>query len=214
MPLPEGRTRRGGASTGRAAQSQSQLQLQLDFTPPSGGSAIVLPKLDPANEAPALQARARELLVAHDAQSIAGEIRVEWNPRLKSCAGRADYREKLISLNPRLREHPGEVERTFLHELAHILAHFRKKGRRHILPHGPEWRKACADLGIPDEKRCHNLPFPITERLRRFLYRCPNCARDFPRARRIRRAIACLACCRAHNGGEFDQRFRLRLIVT
>jgi len=32
--------------------------------------------------------------------------------------------------------------------------------------------------------------------------------------RRISRAIACLACCRTHNGGEFDPRFRLRLIVA
>jgi hypothetical protein len=27
--------------------------------------------------------------------------------------------------------------------------------------------------------------------------------------RKIRRAIACLACCRKHNGGDFDPRFRL-----
>jgi hypothetical protein len=24
--------------------------------------------------------------------------------------------------------------------------------------------------------------------------------------------VACLACCRAHNGGEFDARFRLKLV--
>jgi hypothetical protein len=24
--------------------------------------------------------------------------------------------------------------------------------------------------------------------------------------------VACLACCRAHNGGEFDARFRLELV--
>jgi hypothetical protein len=30
--------------------------------------------------------------------------------------------------------------------------------------------------------------------------------------RRIKRAVACLACCRAHNGGDFDARFRLRLV--
>jgi hypothetical protein len=27
----------------------------------------------------------------------------------------------------------------------------------------------------------------------------------------MRRAVACLACCRKHNGGDFDPRFRLRL---
>ena len=159
----------------------------------------------------ALEQVARELLRANNAARIASEIRVEWNPRLKSCAGRADYREKLISLNPQLDEHPHEIDRTLRHELAHLLAQFRG-GRRRIPPHGAEWRAACVDLGIDDEKRCHNLPFPFIERARRFLYQCPNCKRDFPRVRKIRRAIACLGCCRTHNGGEFDARFRLQLV--
>jgi predicted SprT family Zn-dependent metalloprotease len=158
-----------------------------------------------------LQQTARARLRANGAVRIASELRVEWNSRLKTAAGRVDYRQKLISLNPRLLEHPAEIDRTLRHELAHVLAQFRV-GRRRILPHGVEWRQACRDLGITDEKRCHNLPFPVNERARRFLYKCPNCQRDFPRTRRIKRAVACLACCRAHNGGEFDARFRLKLI--
>lgn len=154
---------------------------------------------------------ARELLRVHRANRIANDIRVEWNSRLKTAAGRADYRQKLISLNPRLHDYPAEIGRTLRHELAHFLAQFRA-GRHRILPHGTEWRQACRDLGIGDEKRCHNLPFPVTERARRYLYKCPNCQRDFPRIRRIRRAVACLACCRAHNRGEFDARFRLKLV--
>jgi len=158
-----------------------------------------------------LELKARDLLHTAGAGRIASEVRVEWNPRLKSAAGRADYRAKLVSLNPRLAQH-GEVEidRTLRHELAHLLAQFRA-GRRRILPHGAEWRQACRELGVGDEKRCHKLPFPITERARRFLYKCPNCRRDFARVSRIRRAIACLACCRAHNRGEFDARFKLQL---
>lgn len=158
-----------------------------------------------------LEEKARELLRIHCATRIANEVRVEWNARLRTCAGRADYRRKLISLNPRLRDHPHEIERTFLHELAHVLAQFRA-GRHRIAPHGRQWRTACADLGIAGERRYHNLPFPVRPRIRRFLYKCRNCAREFPRVRRIRRAIACLACCRAHNGGEFDARFRLELV--
>jgi predicted SprT family Zn-dependent metalloprotease len=159
-----------------------------------------------------VEKKARELLRSNGAGQMAKEIRVEWNARLKTCAGRADYRFKLISLNPRLRDHGAtEIDRTLRHELAHLLAQFRA-GRRRILPHGVEWRQACYDLGIGDEKRCHNLPFPVCERLRRYLYKCPNCRRDFPRVRRVRRAVACLACCRVYNGGEFDARFRLRLI--
>ena len=176
-----------------------------------GDSAIAGPRLRLAGQDVALELKARELLRTNGAGRIASNIRVEWNPRLKSCAGRADYHRKLISLNPQLHEHGlAEIDRTLRHELAHLLAQFRA-GRRRIFPHGSEWRAACVDLEIGDEKRCHFLPFPITKQVRRFLYKCPNCQRDFARVRRIRRAIACLSCCRSYNGGEFDPRFRLRL---
>src|SRR6266480_5087794 len=158
-----------------------------------------------------LESQSRNLLRELGAAKLAREVRVEWNPRMKSAAGRADFREKLISLNPLLKDHGDEMDRTMRHELAHLLAQFRV-GRRRIAPHGPEWREACRDLGIADEARCHNLPFATKTYAARFVYRCPNCQQEFPRVRRSRRAIACLACCRKHNGGDFDPRFRLRLV--
>jgi SprT protein len=216
-------------------------QLELEFAPrtcpvsfvtslPDGGDrnvvgqALRLPDLPTATGAVplqlfvgrdyALEQLARDLLRGSGAGRIAQHIRVNWNPRLKTCAGRADYKAKLISLNPLLQAHGREeIDRTFRHELAHFLAQFRA-GRKRILPHGEEWQSACHDLGIGDEKRCHNLPFPVRQRARRFLYKCPNCKRDFPRVRKIRRAIACLACCRAHNRGDFDPRFRLNLVQS
>jgi predicted SprT family Zn-dependent metalloprotease len=196
--------------------------------------------------APRLQQQARELLRELGAGKLAREVRVEWNPRMRTAAGRADFRQKLISLNPLLRDLDngfaqtgcgaskldglkpssltsaaednkkrlatghGEVERTLRHELAHLLAQFRV-GRQRIAPHGVEWRDACRDLDIADEVRCHNLPFATKAYAVRYVYRCPNCKQKFPRVRRIRRAIACLACCRKHNGGDFDPRFRLKL---
>jgi SprT protein len=161
-----------------------------------------------------LEAKTGELLRGTGATRLAGLIRVEWNSHLKTAAGRADFREKLISLNPRLCDYgAAEIDRTLRHEVAHVVAQFHA-GRRRILPHGPEWRDACRQLGISDEMRCHNLPFPVSERARRYLYTCPKCRRDFPRVHRIRRAVACLTCCRAHNGGQFDARFRLRLVES
>lgn len=157
-----------------------------------------------------LETKSRELLRLLGAGKLPREVRVEWNPRLKTVAGRADFREKLISLNPLLKDHKDEIDRTLRHELAHLLAQFRV-GRRRIAPHGTQWRQACCDLGIADEVRCHNLPFATKVYPARFVYVCPNCRREFPRVRRIRRTIACLACCRKHNGGHFDQRFRLTL---
>jgi SprT protein len=161
----------------------------------------------------ALESEARELLRAHGGNRIAREVRIEWSSRLKTAAGRADYHQQLISLNPRLFEHPAEIDRTLRHELAHILAQFRA-GRRRILPHGIEWRQACRDLDIGDEKRCHNLPLVARTYAARFVYRCPNCRQEFSRVRRVRRAVACLACCRKHNGGEFDPRFKLKLLSS
>ena len=179
----------------------------------SGKAGVTDPGYNDVDRNLNLGEMARNLLRAHGAGRIAMELRVEWNSRLKTAAGRADYREKLISLNPRLSEYPSEIGRTLRHELAHILAQFRA-GRRRISPHGLEWRQACQDLGIADEKRCHNLPFPARTYGRRFVYRCPNCHQEFPRVRRVRRAVACLACCRKHNGGDFDPRFRLKLLSS
>src|SRR5215475_6342408 len=143
----------------------------------------------------ALESEARRLLRALGAEKLAREIRVEWNPRLKTCAGRADYREKLISLNPLLQKHADEVDRTLRHELAHLLAQWRI-GRRRIAPHGIEWRQACVDLGIGDEARCHDLPFTAKTTRPPYIYFGRNAKEKFPRVRRIPPAMQGLACCR------------------
>ena len=181
---------------------------QLDLVLPPGFSPVVLGRDF------ALEAAAQEILRGLDAADLAREVRVEWNARLFSAAGRADSRRKIVSLNPRLREHDAaEIDRTLRHELAHLLAQFRV-GRRRVPPHGAEWRKACRDLGIADEARCHALPFPIQRRARRFLYRCERCGKEFPRVRRIKRTVACLECCRKFNAGKFDPEARLRLVES
>jgi SprT protein len=183
-----------------------QLFKQLDLTFPAGPMLVVLGRDF------ALEAKARELLRELKADELASSIHVEWNARLFSAAGRADFRRKLVSLNPRLREYDAaEIDRTLRHEVAHLLAQSRA-GRRRVAPHGAEWRKACRDLGIADESRTHALPFPIQRRTRRYLYRCPRCKKDFPRVRRIKRAVACLDCCRKFNRGKFDRTAQLRLV--
>src|SRR6266487_2825826 len=107
----------------------------------------------PTAETAVLLQTAREWLRSLGAARVAQDLRVEWNARLKTAAGCADYRETLISLNPRFFDCPSEIDRTLRHELAHLLAQFRA-GRRRIAPHGAEWRQACRELGIADEKRC------------------------------------------------------------
>ena len=104
----------------------------------------------PTAETAVLLQTARELLRAHGATRIARELRVEWNSRFKTAAGRADYRQRLISLNPRLLDYSAEMDRTLRHELAHILAQFRA-GRRRIVAHGNEplgTLAGCANVNV------------------------------------------------------------------
>jgi predicted SprT family Zn-dependent metalloprotease len=161
-----------------------------------------------ANGDDALHAKACELLTAIGLRELAAQITVRWNPRMRSTAGTADYRKQTITLNPRLAEFGDEeIDRTLRHELAHLVARHRNP-RRRIAPHGAEWRRACADLGIQDESVRHTLPLPRRKLARPHLYICPSCRVEVRRVRPFRRAVACLACCRAYNGGRFDERFR------
>jgi SprT protein len=146
-------------------------------------------------------------------EKLAAHVVVWWNPRLTSTAGQARASQWLVLLNPRLKEFPDEVDRTLRHELAHLLASWRATAtspRRKIAAHGPEWRQACAELGIADESRCHTLPLPRRRMERRHAYRCPGCRVVILRARPMpkRRLLACRRCCQQHAGGRFDARFR------
>lgn len=158
----------------------------------------------------ALETVAREMLDKLGLHEGVMKLRVVWNPKLRSTAGYAKWPQWLIELNPRLREFDGQIERTLKHELAHLIAYARA-GRRRIEPHGQEWRKACEDIGIPDESARHTLPLPRSKQARKFAYACPSCGFTVERVRKFRRHTACLACCRKHNGGRYDARFHFVL---
>lgn len=163
----------------------------------------------PVLSASELEDQARQLLAQVGCNDLAAVLQVRWNSRMRSTAGLAYPGKSLVVLNPKLLAFgTEEVDRTLRHELAHLLAHHRV-GRRRISPHGPEWRRACRDLGLTDEKRCHDLPLPRRQIARRHAYQCPGCNLTIRRVRPIRRKSACLACCRTHNGGRYDERFRL-----
>lgn len=159
-----------------------------------------------------LEEQTRALLLALDLPGGAKLVTVAWNSRLRSTAGYARYPGWAIELNPRLREFEGQVDRTLKHELAHLIAYHRS-GRRRIEPHGREWRQACVDLGIPDEKAHHRLPLPRNEVERKLTYACPACQTAVQRVRKFRRPTACLHCCNRHAGGRYDGRFRLVLVT-
>ncbi len=140
---------------------------------------------------------------------LARRVRVSWNARMQTTAGRAWWPDRSIELNPKLKEcEPDEMWRTLKHELAHLVA-YERCGRRRIEPHGSEWQIACADLGIPGEQPFHNLPFKRRRMKRNHAYICPNCFSVIQRVRPIRRAVACYDCCRKFNSGVYHDRFRL-----
>lgn len=149
------------------------------------------------------------------APRLASQIIVGWNSRMRTTAGVAIAARSEVWLNPSLRAiSVTEIERTLLHELAHLLAHHRHGFRRYprIQPHGIEWREACHDLGIAGEPRTHQLPFQVRRQARRYLLRCPSCGESHERVRTPKRRLACLACCRLHHGGRYDERYRLEIL--
>ena len=140
---------------------------------------------------------------------LARRVRVAWNPRMRTTAGRAWWPDRVIELNPKLKEcEPEEIWRTLKHELAHLVA-YERCGRRRIDPHGSEWQTACADLGIAGEQPYHNLPFKRRRMKRNHAYICSNCLAVIHRVRPITKAVACYACCRKFNHGAYHDRFRL-----
>lgn len=159
----------------------------------------------------ALTETCRELLRQIEMPGMAKVVKVFWNPRLRSTAGYASYPSWRIELNPRLHEFEGQTERTLRHELAHLVAYHRA-GRRRIEPHGAEWRRACADLGIPDESARHTLPLPRRQVARKYVYACAFCGFLAHRARPFRRGTACRKCCDEHNKGRYDAKFRFVLV--
>jgi SprT-like family. len=66
----------------------------------------------------------------------------------ETAAGRADYRQKVISLNPRLLEHPAEIDRTLRHELAHS-----RSISCGAAPDSPPWRGVAAGLQRFENRR-------------------------------------------------------------
>ncbi|MEP4076721.1 MAG: SprT family zinc-dependent metalloprotease [Haloferula sp.] len=141
--------------------------------------------------------------------SLARKVRVGWNPRMRTTAGRAWWPDAMIEMNPRLKDiSEEEIQRTLCHELAHLVA-YERAGRRRIKAHGVEWQVACADLGIPGEKASHELPFEGRKQQRKYAYHCNHCEEVIERVRKMRGSAACYTCCRKYAGGSYDERFLL-----
>ena len=185
---------------------------QLEFRWTSWLRALKAPEIKksaPLGEDSGLTAWCAESSKSLGLHELARKVRVSWNPRMQTTAGRAWWPDRAIELNPKLKDCESEqLWRTLKHELAHLVA-YERYGRRHIDPHGMEWQTACNDLGIPGEQPFHNLPFKRRTMKRNHAYVCSNCLAVIHRVRPIKRTVACYSCCRKFNHGVYDNRFRL-----
>lgn len=150
------------------------------------------------------------LLADHAGDGYASTVRIVWNKRMRSTAGRAFMNLAKVELNPRLLylgDDPlSHVRQTLLHELAHLLAYHRYGIK--ISAHGAEWKQACADLGIPGESATHSLPLPSRKQRRKWRYTCPACLEVIERVKRMRADSACYTCCKNYNRGRFHRRYK------
>lgn len=192
-------------SPGGNPGSPKKIGGETDRLESTGSGRALQLELDLSAREPSLDDLVREgrrALAEMGEADLAVMFSAEWNPRLSTTAGTAHCWKLQIRLNPKLKNHPGETRQTFLHELAHLLAFHRHGGG--IQSHGREWKLACADLGIPGESRCHDLPWSMPVR---WVGICPSCAKRSYRRRRG--DVACGKCCRRLNRGKFSKRFKL-----
>lgn len=119
----------------------------------------------------------------------------------------------LIFIEPDMQ--PQSIEVTVAHELIHLADRVNGTPRRHR-HHGYDSIAAdeAAVTGYNLEELRHLLHEESARREHqrrarrpiRYLYQCPNCGREYPRARRYSHAVSCSHCDKSYN-----PRFRLQL---
>ncbi len=130
-----------------------------------------------------------------DMPNFAASIRIIYNPRLRTTAGRAMIEERRVELNTRLlTENPAELIPTLVHELAHLAA-LDRYGYGNVSPHGRHFITLMRSAGFSGEAT-HHLPVTHLKRRRRrylYLHRCSDCDCSFI-ARTPRRNYYCREC--------------------
>jgi predicted SprT family Zn-dependent metalloprotease len=156
-----------------------------------------------------------------DAEDLARKLMAEWlhptwtfhwdnsKTRHGSCQvfdskGRGSY--KIFLSRPYTEINPREVvEDTIRHEIAHALT-IRSYG------HSDEWKANAVRVGARPEE-CASAENGAVGLGYKWIATCPACGEKSGARRRSKSMAngdnACAPCCRAHNGGEWDERFQL-----
>ncbi len=135
--------------------------------------------------------------------------------RMGNAASTSVHRH-LIFIEPDML--PKSIEVTVAHELIHLSDRVKGTPRRHR-HHGHDSIAAdeAAVTGYELEELRHLLHEETLKRERtrrsrrpiRYLYQCPNCGKEYPRARRYSQAVSCSTC-----DSHYNSQFRLQLRGT
>lgn len=147
--------------------------------------------------------------------------RIKWSRQLTRAAGNIDVQNRIIKLSiPLLIDafdlnaqgfeicgvfcdsRQTALEEILKHEMIHLWLH--QQG----LPsgHTARFRLKARQIGQPKTRHGIARPHPKSG----WIYSCKRCAAQITRRRRFGRPVACAACCKTHNNGIFDARFRLK----
>jgi predicted SprT family Zn-dependent metalloprotease len=137
---------------------------------------------------PALKLIVRSYLRRLGEEHRTPEVRVSFNPRLRTALGRAEPSRRRIYLNPRLLDrYPRELVPTVVHELCHLVAGLREG-------HGPLWKRLMDRCGLPAEV-VHDLDTSDLEvRRRTWKWNCVSCGEDYLRKSRAAKYYRCGRC--------------------
>jgi predicted SprT family Zn-dependent metalloprotease len=140
---------------------------------------------------------------------------LRWNSRLRSSAGRfMAGRRKFLSVKPPVIEIASYLLKEenslalIADTLAHEMIHYWLWVRAKAYGHTPEFIKKMKQMGV---SRYNPVP---RRRPPKYLYRCEACTTEFPARRRLRKNVACAACCNQKNNGKYDSSFRLVMVQS
>lgn len=131
-----------------------------------------------------------------------------WNRRMRTTAGRFQPGNRkqvrsIIDVASYLLEEPNGLD-LVRDTVGHEMIHYWLWSRRKKYGHTEEFYQKMNEMGV---SRYNPVP---RRRPHKYLYRCPQCQESFPARRRLK-SVACLACCKKHNDGYFDRKFKLYL---
>ncbi len=139
---------------------------------------------------------------------------LRWNSRLRASAGRFIPGSRkwhveqppVIEIASYLLEREEDAGFWILDTLGHEMIHYWLWVRHRPYGHTEEFWQKMKAIGV---SRYNQVP-----KRRPFLhmYRCPGCNQEFPTRRKLSKKFACAKCCKKHNRGFFDSKFRLEWV--